>query len=56
MTKSTPSACGAFEFIYLSQFMPATFARGVIAHLTLIEAQGLRGGRGGSGKGFLSCI
>ena len=46
MAESIPNACGAFEFIYLSQFIPATFEHGVITHLTLTEDHGLCGGQG----------
>lgn len=55
MAKSIPNTCGAFEFICLSQFIPAMFEHGVIMHLTLTEDHGLCGGQGRRrGKGFLA--
>lgn len=55
MAKSIPDACGAFEFIYLSQFIPVTFEHGVIIHLTLIEDHGLWAGQE-AGEGLPSSI
>ena len=55
MAKSIPNACGAFEFIYLSQFIPAMSEHGLIVHLTLTEDHSLCGGQGRRrGKGFLA--
>lgn len=55
MAKSIPDACGTFEFIYLSQFIPVTFEHGVIIHLTLIEDHGLWAGQE-AGEGLPSSI
>lgn len=46
---SAPNACGAFEFIYLSQSIPVTFERGVMMPLTLMEDHSLCAGAGGWG-------